>query len=81
MVVGAFLSGHPFGRAALRPRFAADVLDKVAAPNLALQFDACHARRISVDVLAIWAEHGACAAEYNPAALTTAGLVQMVQQT
>ncbi len=101
------------------PRFAADVLDKVAAPNLALQFDACHAHRITRDVLATWAKHGARAAhvqiagfsgrpepeggeidyaaffahldadgykgwvsaEYNPAALTTAGLGWMVQQT
>lgn len=37
---------------------AARVLDAVAAPNLALQFDAYHAHRITGDVIATWAEHG-----------------------
>ncbi|MCX8507738.1 MAG: TIM barrel protein [Rhodobacteraceae bacterium] len=37
---------------------AADVLDEVAAPNLALQFDAYHAQRITGDVLGTWARHG-----------------------
>ena len=34
---------------------AADVLDAVDAPNLALQFDAYHAHRITGDVLGTWA--------------------------
>ncbi len=37
---------------------AARVLDAVAAPNLALQFDAYHAHRITGDVIGTWAEHG-----------------------
>ncbi|MFN6951631.1 MAG: hydroxypyruvate isomerase family protein [Albidovulum sp.] len=37
---------------------AARVLDSVAAPNLALQFDAYHAHRITGDVMATWAAHG-----------------------
>lgn len=41
---------------------AADILDEVAAPNLALQFDAYHAHRITGDVMATWARHGARAA-------------------
>ena len=41
---------------------AARVLDAVAAPNLALQFDAYHAPRITGDVIGAWAGHGARAA-------------------
>ena len=41
---------------------AADILDEVAAPNLHLQFDAYHAHRITGDVMAAWARHGARAA-------------------
>lgn len=37
---------------------AAAVLDEVAAPNLALQFDAYHAHRIAGDVMAAWRQHG-----------------------
>ncbi|MEP5170069.1 MAG: TIM barrel protein [Shimia thalassica] len=37
---------------------AADILDAVAAPNLALQFDAYHAHMITGDVLGTWAKHG-----------------------
>lgn len=37
---------------------AADILDEVAAPNLALQFDAYHAHRITGDVFGTWARHG-----------------------
>ncbi|MCV2865985.1 hydroxypyruvate isomerase family protein [Albidovulum sediminicola] len=37
---------------------AARVLDAVAAPNLALQFDAYHAHRITGDVMGTWAAHG-----------------------
>ncbi|MGB3147608.1 MAG: TIM barrel protein [Paracoccaceae bacterium] len=37
---------------------AAAILDEVAAPNLALQFDAYHAQRITGDVLGTWARHG-----------------------
>ncbi|WP_290428608.1 hydroxypyruvate isomerase family protein [Defluviimonas salinarum] len=37
---------------------AARVLDAVAAPNLALQFDAYHAHRITGDVPGTWAAHG-----------------------
>lgn len=37
---------------------AARVLDAVAAPNLALQFDAYHAHRITGDVARAWAAHG-----------------------
>lgn len=38
---------------------AARILDAVAAPNLGLQFDAYHAHRITGDVAATWAAHGA----------------------
>ncbi|MGB7262323.1 MAG: TIM barrel protein [Albidovulum sp.] len=41
---------------------AARILDKVAAPNLHLQFDAYHAHRMTGDVMATWAAHGARAA-------------------
>lgn len=41
---------------------AAEILDEVAAPNLALQFDAYHVQRITGDVLATWARHGPRAA-------------------
>jgi 2-dehydrotetronate isomerase len=37
---------------------AAEILDEVGAPNLALQFDAYHAHRITGDVMATWARHG-----------------------
>lgn len=37
---------------------AARVLDAVGAPNLALQFDAYHAHRITGDVMDTWARHG-----------------------
>ena len=37
---------------------AAEILDEVAAPNLALQFDAYHAHRITGDVVAAWGRHG-----------------------
>ncbi len=37
---------------------AADVLDAVNAPNLALQFDAYHAQMITGDLDATWAKHG-----------------------
>lgn len=37
---------------------AARVLDSVTAPNIALQFDAYHAHRITGDVIAAWTEHG-----------------------
>ncbi|MEQ9694450.1 TIM barrel protein [Shimia sp. SDUM112013] len=36
---------------------AADILDAVAAPNLALQFDAYHAQRITGDVIGTWQAH------------------------
>ncbi|MGR3712664.1 MAG: hydroxypyruvate isomerase family protein [Shimia sp.] len=36
---------------------AAEILDEVAAPNLALQFDTYHAFRIHGDVAACWAKH------------------------
>ena len=41
---------------------AAEVLDEVAAPNLALQFDAYHAHRITGDVTGCWQRHGSRAA-------------------
>jgi hydroxypyruvate isomerase len=41
---------------------AAEILDQVAAPNLALQFDAYHAHRITGDVMGTWARHGSRAA-------------------
>ncbi|MCB2135956.1 MAG: TIM barrel protein [Rhodobacteraceae bacterium] len=37
---------------------AAEILDAVAAPNLALQFDAYHAHRITGDVAGSWVRHG-----------------------
>ena len=37
---------------------AADILDAVSAPNLALQFDAYHAHRITGDMMGTWAAHG-----------------------
>lgn len=37
---------------------AARVLDAVAVPHLALQFDAYHAHRITGDVLGTWSAHG-----------------------
>lgn len=37
---------------------AAAVLDRVAAPNLGLQFDAYHAHRITGDAAGAWARHG-----------------------
>lgn len=37
---------------------AADILDEVAAPNLALQFDAYHAHMITSDLLATWDRFG-----------------------
>ena len=46
---GYFLAGYDL---------AARVLDAVAAANLALQFDAYHAHRITGDALAAWAAHG-----------------------
>lgn len=47
---------------------AAEVLDDVNAPNLALQFDAYHAHRITGDVMATWAVHGHRAAHVQIAA-------------
>lgn len=41
---------------------AARILDAVGAANLALQFDAYHAHRITGDVMGAWAAHGARAA-------------------
>ena len=38
---------------------AAQVIDAVGAPNLGLQFDAYHAHRITGDLAATWARHGA----------------------
>jgi hydroxypyruvate isomerase len=46
---------------------AARVLDAVAAPNLALQFDAYHAHRITGDVMGTWASHGHRAAHVQVA--------------
>ncbi len=37
---------------------AAAILDTINAPNLALQFDAYHAHKITGDVLSAWAKHG-----------------------
>lgn len=37
---------------------AAEILDEVAAPNLALQFDTYHAFRIHGDIMACWEKHG-----------------------
>lgn len=38
---------------------AAEVLEAVAAPNLALQYDAYHAQMITGDALGVWRAHGA----------------------
>lgn len=46
---------------------AARVLDAVGAANLALQFDAYHAHRITGDVMGAWAAHGARAAHIQVA--------------
>lgn len=37
---------------------ATDILDTVAAPNLGLQFDAYHARRITGDLMGAWSRYG-----------------------
>lgn len=37
---------------------AAAILDQINAPNLALQFDAYHAQKITGDMPATWAKHG-----------------------
>ena len=37
---------------------AAEILDAVSAPNLALQYDAYHAQMITGDALAVWRAHG-----------------------
>ncbi|MFZ1727366.1 MAG: TIM barrel protein [Albidovulum sp.] len=37
---------------------ATDILDTVAAPNLGLQFDAYHARRITGDLMQAWTKYG-----------------------
>ena len=37
---------------------AAEILDAVSAPNLALQFDAYHAHVMTGDVMGTWARHG-----------------------
>ncbi|WBU57881.1 hydroxypyruvate isomerase family protein [Paracoccus sediminicola] len=37
--------------------FAAEILDRIGAPNLGLQFDAYHAHMITGDVLATWEAH------------------------
>ena len=37
---------------------AASILDQINAPNLALQFDAYHAHRITGNMMAAWAKHG-----------------------
>lgn len=46
---------------------AADILDTLARPNLHLQFDAYHARRIAGDVMGLWARMGARAAHVQVA--------------
>jgi len=46
---------------------AAAILDAVGAPNLALQFDAYHAHRITGDVMGTWAAHGHRAAHVQVA--------------
>ncbi|MEP2532236.1 TIM barrel protein [Shimia sp.] len=48
---------------------AADILDQVAAPNLALQFDTYHAYHITEDVGACWAKHGSRAGHIQIAGL------------
>ena len=47
---------------------AAKILNAVAAPNLALQFDAYHAHKITGDVTWTWAAHGARAVHVQIAA-------------
>ncbi|OWU86292.1 hydroxypyruvate isomerase [Oceanicola sp. 22II-s10i] len=37
---------------------AAEIIAEVAAPNLALQFDAYHAQKITGDAFAVWDRHG-----------------------
>ncbi|WP_299355560.1 TIM barrel protein [uncultured Shimia sp.] len=37
---------------------AAEILDAVSAPNLALQFDAYHAHMITGDIMGSWSKHG-----------------------
>ena len=46
---------------------ATEILDTVGAANLALQFDAYHAHRITGDVLGTWARHGHRAAHVQVA--------------
>ena len=46
---------------------AAEILDEVGAPNVALQFDAYHAHRITGDVIGTWARHGHRAAHVQVA--------------
>ncbi|WP_375688325.1 hydroxypyruvate isomerase family protein [Pseudooceanicola sp. LIPI14-2-Ac024] len=48
---------------------AAEILDAVAMPNVALQFDAYHAQKITGDAMAAWAEHGARARHIQVAGL------------
>lgn len=67
------LTIEPINRADMPGYFLADfdtaarVLDAVAAPNLALQFDAYHAHRIAGDVTGSWAAHGHRAAHVQVA--------------
>jgi len=37
---------------------AAEILDEVGMPNVALQFDVYHAQKITGDAMAVWARHG-----------------------
>lgn len=46
---------------------AAGILDRLNRPNLALQFDAYHAHRITGDVIGTWARHGHRAAHVQVA--------------
>jgi len=46
---------------------AADILDTLDTPNLALQFDAYHAHRITGDLMGAWAKHGPRAAHVQVA--------------
>ncbi|NRB00055.1 MAG: TIM barrel protein [Rhodobacteraceae bacterium] len=46
---------------------ACDILDQVNAPNVALQFDAYHAQRITGDTLAAWERYGSRAAHIQVA--------------
>lgn len=46
---------------------AAEILDMLNAPTLALQFDAYHAQRITGDVMGAWAKHGSRAAHVQVA--------------